>query len=77
MRISKFLFIVGSAMVAAGMLGIIIKNANAKEHYLVTDEHGRNYITNYINYQSDCIVFYEPENDIEHKVCGEYKIEKI
>lgn len=64
-------------MVGAGMLGIIIKNATKKEHYLVTDEHGQAYITNYIKSESDCIVFYELDNDIEHKACGEYKIEKI
>ena len=77
MSIHKFLFIVGSIMVGAGMIGVIVKKANRKEHYLVTDERGHRYITNYINYLDSCIVFYEPENDIEHKLCNEYKIEKI
>jgi hypothetical protein len=77
MRTAKILFIIGSIMVGAGMIGIIIRNATKKEHYLVTDESGHRYITNYIHYESNCIVFYEPENDIEHKLCNEYKIEKI
>ena len=77
MRTAKILFIIGSIMVGAGMIGIIIRNATKKEHYLVTDESGHRYITNYINYLDSCIVFYEPENDIEHKLCNEYKIEKI
>ena len=77
MRIHKFLFILGTVMIGAGMIGVIIKDATRKKHYLVTDSEGKHYITNYIDYESDCIVFYEPENDIEHKLCGEYKIEKI
>ena len=77
MRTSKLLFIIGSIMIGAGMIGIIVRNATAKEHYHVTDSNGETYITNYIHYMSDCIVFYDNENDIEHKLCNDYKIEKI
>jgi hypothetical protein len=77
MRTSKLLIIIASMMIGVGMIGIIIRDVTKKEHYHVTDSNGDTYITNYIHYMSDCIVFYDNENDIEHKLCSDYKIEKI
>jgi len=71
------LIITVSIMMIIGLIGIIIRDVTKKEHYHITDENGHTYITNYVHYLDSCIVFYEPENDIEHKLCNEYKIEKI
>ena len=76
-KFAKTLMVIGAIMIFIGLIGIIIKHASAKDHYHVTDQNGDTYITHYIYYMGDCIVFYDDENDIEHKLCSDYEIEKI
>jgi hypothetical protein len=76
-KLANTLMIVGGIMIGIGLIGIIIKHSKEKEHFLVKDNYGHAYITHYIQYMGDCIVFYDNENDTEHKLCSDYKIVKI
>ena len=76
-NLGQTLIITGGIMMVIGLIGIIVKHTKEKEHFLVKDNYGHAYITNYINYTGDCIVFYDDENDTEHKLCSDYKIIKI
>jgi hypothetical protein len=76
-NLGQTLIITGGIMMIVGLIGIIIKHSTEKEHFLVKDNYGHAYITNYIHYMGDCIVFYDDENDTEHKLCNDYKIIKI
>jgi len=76
-NLATVLMIAGGIMIAIGLIGIINKHSNQEKYYLVKDNHGHAYITNYIKHIDSCIVFYDKENNTEHKLCSDYKIVKI